>query len=88
MVISVPSTPREEVRISLSSPLDLSSDREAMLEMVQRVLDGKVEDKDRFLEEFIALQNRREERVQSVLKINKDLQQVSPVNNTPYGLIN
>ena len=73
----VPSTPRDDIRASLSSPLDLSSDREAMLDMVQRALDGKVECKESFLEEFIQTCNRREEKLQHVIKVNKELQQVS-----------
>ena len=75
--ILVPSTPRDDIRASLSSPLDLSSDREAMLDMVQRALDGKVECKESFLEEFIQTCNRREEKLQHVIKVNKELQQVS-----------
>ena len=73
----VPSTPRDDIRISLSSPLDLSSNREAMLDMVQRALDGKVECKESFLEEFIQTCNRREEKLQYVIKVNKELQQVN-----------
>ena len=73
----MPSTPRDDVHASLSSPLDLSSDREAMLNMVQRALDSKVECKESFLEEFIQTCNRREEKLQHVMKVNKELQQVS-----------
>ncbi len=63
--------------MNLSAPLDLSSDREALLDMVQRALDGKVDSKDSFLEEFIHTCNRREEKLQGVIRVNKDLQQVS-----------
>ncbi len=63
--------------MNLSSPLDLSSDREVMLDMMQRALDSKVESKESFLEEFIQMSNRREEKLQHIMKLNKDLQQVS-----------
>ena len=48
-----------------------------MLDMVQRAIDGKLECKESFLEEFIQTCNRREEKLQHVIKVNKELQQVS-----------
>ena len=79
----VPSTPREDVQARLVSPEApfLERERDQELEMVRKALNGKVgetvEAKEAFIQDFIKLRIRQEDRVQGLIQTNKMLHQVT-----------
>ena len=82
--LTVASTPKEEIKApSLPSPptMSITTEHECQLAMLRRALEGKAsgtrEAQERFVEEFVGLQARQEERMRTLVQAHKDLRQVS-----------